>query len=88
MADNCIAIACVERGYIRMYSILPQGLDEITPKDILYEDSPIKSLTAIDLLGLFVSLNSANDITVCHLQSIAIDWYSRVILDSYGQKIM
>jgi hypothetical protein len=56
-----------------MYSILPQGLDEITPKDILYEDSPIKSLTAIDLLGLFVSLNSANDITVCHLQSIAID---------------
>ena len=64
MADHRIAMACAQRGYIRMYNITIDGLDEITPKDILREHSPIKSLTGCDSLGLFASLNNANEIMV------------------------
>ena len=67
MAENRIAIACALRGYIRMYAITTYGLDEISPKDILYEHSPIKSLTGCDTLGLFASLNNMNEIMVCQL---------------------
>ncbi|CAF0778709.1 unnamed protein product [Adineta steineri] len=62
MAEYRIAIACALRGYIQMYLITIHGLDEISPKDILYEDSPIKSLTGCDTLGLFATLNNANEI--------------------------
>lgn len=64
MAENRVAIACALRGYIRMYAITINGLDEITPKDILYEHSPITSLTGCDTLGLFATLNKANEIMV------------------------
>ena len=64
MAENRIAIACDFRGYIRMYAINMYGLDEVAPKDILHEHSPIKSLTACDTTGLFASLNSINEIMV------------------------
>jgi hypothetical protein len=67
MAENRIAIACALRGYIRMYTITTYGLDEISPKDILHEHSPIKSLTGCDTLGLFASLNNINEIMVCRL---------------------
>ncbi|CAF1143690.1 unnamed protein product [Adineta ricciae] len=62
MAEYRIAIACAYRGYIRMYAITIHGLDEISPKDILYEHSPIKSLTGCDTLGLFATLNNTNEI--------------------------
>lgn len=62
MAEQRIAIACALRGYIRMYAITSYGLDEITPQDILYEHSPIKSLTACNTLGLFSTLNNQNEI--------------------------
>ncbi len=64
MAEQRIAIACALRGYIRMYAITSYGLDEITPQDILYEHSPIKSLTACNTLGLFSTLNNQNEIMV------------------------
>ena len=64
MAEYRVAIACAYRGYIRMYAITMHGLDEISPKDILYEHSPIKSLTGCDTLGLFATLNNANEIMV------------------------
>jgi hypothetical protein len=64
MAEHRIAIACALRGYIRMYSIKIDDLDEIAPKDILYEHSPIKSLTGCDTLGLFATLNIMNEIMV------------------------
>ncbi|CAF0980083.1 unnamed protein product [Rotaria sordida] len=62
MAEHRIAIACNQRGYIQMYSLTINGLDEISPKDILYEHSPIKSLTGCDTLGLFATLNTQNEI--------------------------
>ena len=68
MADNRIAIACAFRGYIRMYSITNNGLDEISPKDILYEHSPIKSLTGSESSGLFTSLNNVNEIIVKRIE--------------------
>jgi len=64
MAEQRIAIACALRGYIQMYSITIYGLDEISPKDILHEYSPIKSLTGCDTLGLFATLNNINEIMV------------------------
>jgi hypothetical protein len=64
MAEQRIAIACALRGYIRMYAITSYGLDEIIPQDIIYEHSPIKSLTACDTLGLFSTLNNLNEIMV------------------------
>ena len=64
MAESRIAIACAFRGYIRMYAISTYGLDEIAPRDILREHSPIKSLTACDTTGIFASLNSVNEIMV------------------------
>jgi hypothetical protein len=64
MAEYRIAIACALRGYIRMYAITINGLDEISPKDILQEHSPIKSLTGCDTLGLFATLNNINEIMV------------------------
>ena len=64
MAEYRIAIACALRGYIRMYAITINGLDEISPKDILHEHSPIKSLTGCDTLGLFTTLNNINEIMV------------------------
>lgn len=67
MAESRIAIACAFRGYIRMYAISTYGLDEIAPKDILREHSPIKSLTACDTTGIFASLNSVNEIMVGHI---------------------
>ena len=48
----------------KMYSITNYGLDEIPPKDILYEYSPIKSLTGCNTLGVFVTLNTNNEIMV------------------------
>jgi hypothetical protein len=64
MAEQRLAIACALRGYIRIYSITIYGLDEIVPKDILHEYSPIKSLTGCDSLGLFATLNNINEIMV------------------------
>ena len=64
MAEQRIAIACTLRGYIRMYSITIDGLDEIFPKDIIHEYPPIKSLTSCDTLGLFITLNNINEIMV------------------------
>ncbi|CAF4622067.1 unnamed protein product [Rotaria sp. Silwood1] len=62
MAEQRIAIASYSRGYIQMYAIAINGLDEISPKDILHEHSPIKSLTGCDTLGLFATLNTTNEI--------------------------
>ncbi|CAF3087081.1 unnamed protein product [Rotaria sp. Silwood2] len=62
MAESRIALACNDRGYIQMYSITINGLDEVSPKDILHEHSPVKSLTGCDTLGLFATLNTANEI--------------------------
>lgn len=64
MAEQRIAIACALRGYIQIYAITAFGLDEIAPKNILPEHSPIKSLTACDTLGIFSTLNSLNEIMV------------------------
>lgn len=64
MADNRLAIACAGRGYIRMYAVTTNGLDEISPKDILHEHSPIKSITGCESSGLFASLNNLNEIMV------------------------
>lgn len=64
MAEYRIAVACAQRGYIRMYAITISGLDEISPKNILHEHSPIKSLTGCDTLGIFATLNKANEIMV------------------------
>lgn len=64
MSENRIAIACNLRGYIQMYTITMNGLDEIAPKDIFHEHSPIKSVTGCDALGLFATLNSLNEIMV------------------------
>lgn len=64
MAEQRIAIACALRGYIRMYEITISGLDEIAPKDIIHEYSPIKSLTSCDALGLFATLNNMNEVMV------------------------
>jgi len=64
MAQQRIALACSHRGYIQMYAITNFGLDEISPKDILHEHSPIKSLTACDTLGVFTTLHSRNEIMV------------------------
>ncbi|UJR31151.1 hypothetical protein I4U23_018658 [Adineta vaga] len=62
MAEYRIAIACAYRGYIRMYAITINGLDEISPKDILHEHSPIKALTGCETIGLFTTLNNTNEI--------------------------
>lgn len=64
MAEQRIAIACAQRGYIQLYAITNFGLDEIAPKDIIHEHAPIKSLTACDTLGIFATLNSLNEIMV------------------------
>ena len=66
MAEQRIAIACALRGYIQIYAITTFGLDEIAPKNILPEHSPIKSLTACDTLGIFATLNTLNEIMVNH----------------------
>jgi hypothetical protein len=64
MAEQRIAVACALRGYIQMYAITSNGLDEISPKDILHEHSPIKALTGCDTLGIFSTLNNMNEIMV------------------------
>ena len=64
MAEHRIAIACSLRDYIQMYSINISGLNEIAPKDILHEYSPIKSLSGCYSLGLFATLNHKNEIMV------------------------
>ena len=64
MADVRLAIACQSRGYIRMFSVTDDGLDEISPKDILHEHSPIKSITGCESSTLFASLNNLNEIMV------------------------
>jgi len=86
MAEYRIAIACALRGYIRMYAITINGLDEISPKDILQEHSPIKSLTGCDTLGLFATLNSINEIMVHELYDRKKRVFS--LYFSCGQEIM
>ncbi|CAF5137935.1 unnamed protein product, partial [Rotaria magnacalcarata] len=73
MAENRVAIACNLRGYIQMYTITQEGLDEISPKDILHEHSPIKSVTGCDALGLFATLNTTNEIMVNKLIYVVIE---------------
>ncbi len=87
MAENRIAIACANRGYIQMYSITINGLDEIAPKDILHEHSPIKSLTSCDTLGIFSTLNNVNEIMV-NESSNRHKKSNKCLYYSYGQEIM
>ena len=73
MAENRLAIACAARGYIRMYAVGNDALDEIARKDILHEHSPIKSITGCESSGLFASLNHLNEIMVKPFRSTDAD---------------
>ena len=64
MTELRLAFACAQRGYIRIYSVAMNELEEISPKDILHTDPPIKSLTSSETASLFITLNFAEEIIV------------------------